>query len=298
MRIRFPAWFGLFCLVTLFPSGVVAQGLVALARSGDLPALMAALPEDSEPDPERLVKPLYFASQSGHDDVVTYLLSLGASPNSATHLGTALGIAARQNHAEVVAILLAAGADPGLPGGEDGRLPLDQAAERGSVDAARLLLEHGADVNAKTERYGWPAIHFAALKGRDEMVAFLRDRGAGPMPVPPLDPAELQAADPDQGRLIAIECGGCHGITPGDTSFRQNPAPSLVGVVDRVKASVEDFPYSDAMRAMSGRWSTEELNIFLADPLNVVPGTNMGRSGQLDRSARVAIIAYLTRLVP
>ena len=298
MQLRMFSRLNVLCLAALFPGAIIAQELVPLARSGDLPALMAALPEGSDPDPEKLSQALYFASQRGHGEVVSYLLSMGATPNSVTHLGTALGIAARQNHIGIVADLLDAGADPGLPGGEDGRLPLDQAAERGAVESARLLLEHGADVNAVTARYGWPAIHFAASKGRTEMVAFLQAMGASPIPVDSLTSAELEAADLNQGRLVALECEGCHNITPGETGWRQNLGPDLVGVVGRPKASLEDFPYSDAMRAQSGRWTPEELNVFLADPFNVGPGTNMGRGGQRDRAARIAVIAYLTGLKP
>jgi cytochrome c2 len=298
MRLRFFLQLRLLCLIVLLPSVAAAQDLVSLAGSGDMPGLKAALSEGSDPDPETLVRPLYFASQRGHDAVVSYLLSLGAHPDSATDFDTSLGIAARNNFTGIVAALLAAGADPNLPGGEDGRMPLHQAAERGAIDSARLLLEHGADVNAVTLRSEWPSIHFAASKDRTEMIAFLREMGAGPMPVDPLRSEELEAADPEEGRLIAIECGGCHGITPGDTGWRQNPAPNLVGVVGRTKASLEDFPYSSAMRAQTGRWTPEELNVFLADPLNVVPGTTMGRGGQPDRAARISIIAYLTHLTP
>lgn len=190
MRVRFFLQLRLFCLVILLPGVAAAQDLVSLAISGDMPALKDALPEGSQPDPQTLVKPLYFASQRGQDEVVSYLLSLGADPDSATDLGTALGIAARGDHTGIVAALLAAGADPNLPGGEFGKMALHQAAERGAIESARLLLDHGADVNAVTVRTGWPAIHSAQLKDRTEMVAFLREKGAGPAPVDPLMPGE------------------------------------------------------------------------------------------------------------
>ena len=96
--------------------------------------------------------------------------------------------------------------------------------------------------------------------------------------------------------MLAIECGGCHGMAPGEIGLSQEPGPTLVGVVGRTKASLEGFPYSKAMQAQTGRWTTEDLNVFLADPLNAVPGTEMSRGGQPDRAARVSIIAYLTRL--
>lgn len=296
MPLRFFRPARLLLLLVLFPGAAGAQNLVPLAASGDMPALKAALPEGSSPDPEILAQPLYFAAQRGQEEAVRYLLSAGALPDSATDFGTVLGIAARNNHTGIVSILLEAGADPNLPGGEDLLMPLHQAAERGATEAARLLLSHGADVNAPAVRYGWPAIHFAELKGRTEMAAFLREMGAGPAPVRPLQAEELEAADPEEGRVLAFECAGCHGMAPGETGTGQHPGPSLAGIVGRAKASIEGFPYSRAMLAQTGDWTAEELNLFLADPLNTVPGTEMSRGGQPDRAARVSIIAYLTRL--
>ena len=85
-------------------------------------------------------------------------------------------------------------------------------------------------------------------------------------------------------------------MTPGEIGSGQHPGPNLVGIIGRAKASVEDFPYSKAMRAQTGGWTPEELNVFLADPFNSVPGTDMTRGGQPDRVARVSIIAYLSQL--
>ncbi len=298
MHLRLVVQIRLLFLVVLMPGMAAAQNLVSLASSGDMTGLKAALPAESNPDPETLAKPLYFASQRGQDEAVDYLLSVGANPDSTTEFGTTLGIAARNNHTGIVATLLAAGADPNLPGGEDLTMPLHEAAERGAIESARLLLGHGADVNAVTLRYGWPAIQYAGSKDRSEMVAFLRDMGAGPAPVDALTPGELEAADPEEGRVLAYECGGCHGLTPGEINTGQHPGPNLVGVVGRTKASVEGFPYTEEMKAQTGNWTPEDLNVFLADPFNIVPGTDMTRGGQPDRAARIAIIAYLASLNP
>ncbi len=297
LKLRFFFQLHVVCFAVLLPCVAAAQDLVSVARSGDVETLREVLPAGSQPDPGKLVKPLYYASQRGHAEVVRYLLSLGANPDSATTFGTSLGIAARNNHTDIVTALLAAGADPNLRGGEYKLMPLHQAAERGSIEAARLLLDHGADVDAR-DRIGWPAIQYAGYKDRTEMVAFLREMGAGPASVEPLRPGELEAADLEEGRVLAIECGGCHGMAPGEIGLSQEPGPTLVGVVGRTKASLEGFPYSKAMQAQTGRWTTEDLNVFLADPFNVVPGTAMPRGGQPDRVARVAIIAYLAHLRP
>jgi ankyrin repeat protein len=72
--------------------------------------------------------------------------------------------------------------------GDDGFHPLGLACFFGHVDAARLLLEHGADVNAlsRNERIQTAAIHAAAAaegKGEDtryELVKLALEHGADP----------------------------------------------------------------------------------------------------------------------
>ena len=46
---------------------------------------------------------------------------------------------------------------------EGGSTPLMRAAVNGNTDVAKLLLDHGADVNVQ-DRHGWSALHFAAQK--------------------------------------------------------------------------------------------------------------------------------------
>ena len=82
-------------------------------------------------------------------------------------------------------------ADPGLANayGDDGFHPLGLACFFGHVDAARMLLESGADVNAlsRNERIQTAAIHAAAAaEGKDgeatryELVELVLDHGADP----------------------------------------------------------------------------------------------------------------------
>jgi ankyrin repeat protein len=83
-------------------------------------------------------------------------------------------------------------ADPGLANafGDDGFHPLGLACFFGHVDAARVLLEHGADVNtlSRNEHVQTAAIHAAAASGdagqdeptRYELVKLVLDHGADP----------------------------------------------------------------------------------------------------------------------
>jgi ankyrin repeat protein len=81
-------------------------------------------------------------------------------------------------------------ADPGLANafGDDGFHPVGLACFFGNVDAARLLMERGADVNAlsRNERIQTSALHAAAAsEGKDEetryeLVKLALDHGADP----------------------------------------------------------------------------------------------------------------------
>jgi len=100
------------------------------------------LEEGAEPDEKGPATPLYFASDRGHVKVAAVLIKNGADVNNLSVFGTPLQIAARKGHIEIVALLLKNGADPNLPGGEEHRTALHEAAYKGSPDIASMLLEH------------------------------------------------------------------------------------------------------------------------------------------------------------
>ena len=68
--------------------------------------------------------------------------------------------------------LLIAGADVTLRTVGDGESALDLAADRGHVDIARALLEHGVEADAAGET-GWTPLHIAAANGNAGMVLSL-----------------------------------------------------------------------------------------------------------------------------
>jgi uncharacterized protein len=88
--------------------------------------------------------------------------------------------AARLGRVEDVKRLLAEGVEADSPGAE-GRTALSYAASKGSVPAAQLLIEHGANVNAKSSSGPRStALHFAASQGRTDVVKLLLAKGASP----------------------------------------------------------------------------------------------------------------------
>lgn len=99
----------------------------------------------------------------------------------------------------------------------------------------------------------------------------------------------LAAADVGAGEKVFAKCKACHKMDGVDGT-----GPHLNGVVDRAKASVAGFGYSDALLAMAGdAWTTDNLNGFLTNPKEYAPGTKMGFAGLGKVEDRANVIAYL-----
>lgn len=60
---------------------------------------------------------------------------------------------------------------------EDGYTPLHRAAYSNNVDIAKILIQYGADVNARTE-YQWTPLHSAVKWSNAEIAALLLQHGA------------------------------------------------------------------------------------------------------------------------
>ncbi len=106
---------------------------------------------------------------------VAELLSKGFDPNTLSESGqVALYIAMREGSPKVAAVLLAS---PRLnidAANAAGETPLMMAALQGRLDWARKLIDRGA----KVQKPGWSPVHYAATGPSTELLAMLLDRGA------------------------------------------------------------------------------------------------------------------------
>jgi cytochrome c len=114
-------------------------------------------------------------------------------------------------------------------------------------------------------------------------------------PVAPAEPLPelLAKGDVKKGEADTKPCQACHNFEKG---AGPKVGPPLFGVVDRPRASVAGFAYSDGMKAKTGKWSFDDLNTFLTDPKAFVPGTKMAFAGEKDPRKRADIIDYLHTL--
>jgi ankyrin repeat protein len=125
-----------------------------------------------------------FAVMYGRGAIVKLLLDHGADPEDADYCGLTLSYFAI-DHPSVLKLLLDAGADPKVkvdyvgdgPGPENSTL-LHEAAQKGALDSAKLLIKRGVDVNAK----GYPRrivpLQLAAWMGHLDLVRLLAQHGA------------------------------------------------------------------------------------------------------------------------
>ncbi|CAN0395797.1 unnamed protein product, partial [Ectocarpus sp. 12 AP-2014] len=110
--------------------------------------------------------PLHIATEAGHDRVTDALLLNGAHVNAKTNAGdTPLHLAASKGHTLCISQLLMGGADKDVIDHE-GETPLTIAARRGHATIMKVFLDEDSSNVDATDNLGWTALHHAASVGK------------------------------------------------------------------------------------------------------------------------------------
>lgn len=188
----------------------VATRMIEAVKAGDADGLRGILESDADAAAAREDggdSPLMMALYHGRRDLAELILAHGRRPDGAeaaalgdverlraaldaepglvtrfTHDGwTLLHLAAYFGHTPAVRLLLQRGSDPNALSINALRNTPLHAGLSGPLDAegARLLVEAGADVNAR-QHGGFTPLHSAANRGVIEVIDLLLDRGADP----------------------------------------------------------------------------------------------------------------------
>jgi ankyrin repeat protein len=164
------------------------------------------------------VTPIALACENGSAPVVERLLKAGVKANTTGPLGeTALHLCARTGKPDAVRLLLANGALVDPIENWRGQTPLMWAAAEGHGDAMKVLIEAGADVNARSSIINWERqrteeprdkwlppggltpLLFAARDGRLAGAKVLLDHGA-----------DINLVDPDRHTPLIIALSSGH----------------------------------------------------------------------------------------
>jgi ankyrin repeat protein len=135
------------------PSGDGATALhwAVYGDNGALVELLIAAGAKVNVANDLAVTPLHLASAAGNPAIVTRLLEKGADPNAESQTGvTPLMEAARSGNVDAVRALIAGGATVNVSERDRNQTALMWAVARRHPAVVRLLLEHGADVHART----------------------------------------------------------------------------------------------------------------------------------------------------
>ncbi|HUR19261.1 MAG TPA: ankyrin repeat domain-containing protein [Vicinamibacterales bacterium] len=147
--------------------------------------------------------PLHLAASRGHAPVIMRLLEAGSKPKAVTATGVqAIHLAAQAGSADAVRFLIDKGADANARDNTHGRTPLVFAASQNRIDAMRMLIEKGANARLETTviDYGQrSAADTASRVARDKLI--LATTGKAPAAPPGFDP-------PQTGRAATVGPAG------------------------------------------------------------------------------------------
>ena len=180
--------------------GVTPLSLAATNRNAAMAKALLDAGADANANLPDSTTMLMTAARTGNPEIVSLLIEHGANVNAkgAPYGETALVWAAEENHSEAEQVLIAHGADVNVRTnalerakdrfGLEGVLtilphgswtPLMYAARQGSLDAARTLVDAGANLNL-TDPDSTTALMIAIINGHFDTAAMLTEKGADP----------------------------------------------------------------------------------------------------------------------
>lgn len=92
------------------------------------------------------------------------------------------------------------------------------------------------------------------------------------------------------GQRTFMQCAACHNLKQDEP---HKVGPNLNGLFGRKAGSLEDFNYSEALKASDIVWNEEHIRAWLEKPSKYVPGTIMLFVGVKNKEQQDVLIKYL-----
>jgi ankyrin repeat protein len=262
-------------------------------------ALIKAGADVNVPQPDGATA-LHWAAHWNDVATAADLLQRGANPNAANDYGvTPLILAATNGSAEMIKALLKAGADPNVALAT-GQTPLMTAARTGNVAAVEALLGAGAAVEAKHATKAQTALMWAIAEHHKDAARALIDRGANidARTAAGFTPLLFAAreGDFDTSRLLLakgvdINESSSEGVTP-------LLAAIVRGHVDLAFFLLEHGAKPDGNAAVAGytplHWAATTFETSpITYPGQIAPGEWAAMSGIPNREEKIKLIKIL-----
>jgi ankyrin repeat protein len=289
---------------------VAGTGLVDAVKSGDRATALALIQQKAnvnaaEPDGTTA---LHWAVEREDFELVDRLIKAGANVNARNDYGsTPMSEAAISGNTAIMDRLLKAGADVESPNG-DGQTALMIIARTSNVQAAKLLLSHGANVNAVEQWKQQTPLIWAAAESQPAMVKVLVEAGADLNARSKVHNWERQVTA--EARAIARPSGG---LTPLLYAARQG-CLECVMVLAEAGADLDlgdpDNVSPLLMATLNGRWDVAKYLInkganvnkwdwwgqsplYAAVDMNTIPHGGRPDRPSLDETTSLEIIELL-----
>ena len=173
---------------------------------------------------------LHLAAQSARTDTSEKLVKLGSHLDAEDDEGrTALHLAAEGGHTETLKKLIDLGANVDAKD-KDGKTAMHLSAEVGHTDIVRALYTSGADLEIKAGWYEASPLHYAAMRGKDDVALELALLGAQ------LDSKE------------GTEVGGGRGRTPLDVTTHAKTKQELEEIKEFINNGIKAHKTETSLR--------------------------------------------------
>lgn len=254
--------------------------------------------------------PLNIASFYDHLPIVKLLLARGANPNGYDDRGSALQIASENGSDHIVQLLLEHGADVDFVPDDTSpdTTPLNLAIRRGHTSTMTLLLDKGADINARGEAGN--ALFEASAYGHEEYVRILLNKGAYLDEDDEWLPNPLQGASAkgymtivelllDHGASINRDTGAMQeleSLFEGGICSRRYPIVKLCGTSGR-NYSTSHPVLGSALHAASARGQVDVAKLLIergadGNARNLFWGTPLQLASDRGQDAIIQLLTY------